>query len=142
MILKSYEIKKINLNISNLVLFYGKNEGLKKEALNILIKDKNNISNYEEKEILDNENNFIENISSKSLFEIEKFFHSFWEKESLFSKKLISAFFKIDGNSFFENLDKMLILKLNKRVFFSNFNIILFPTISELLLKKGKNNIG
>jgi len=73
MILKSYEIKKINLNINNLVLFYGKNEGLKKEALNNLIRDKNNISNYEEKEILDNENIFIENILSKSLFETEKF---------------------------------------------------------------------
>jgi DNA polymerase-3 subunit delta len=73
MILKSYEINKINQNINHLILFYGKNEGLKKEALNILIKDKNNISNYEEKEILDNENNFIENILSKSLFETEKF---------------------------------------------------------------------
>jgi DNA polymerase-3 subunit delta len=73
MILKSYEINKINQNINHLILFYGKNEGLKNEALNILIKDKNNISNYEEKEILDNENNFIENILSKSLFEPEKF---------------------------------------------------------------------
>ena len=69
MILKSYEINKINQNINHLILFYGKNEGLKNEALNILIKDKNNISNYEEKEILDNENNFIETILSKSLFD-------------------------------------------------------------------------
>ena len=73
MILKSFEINKINLNISNLILFYGKNEGLKNEALNILIKDKSNISNYDEKEILDNEINFIENILSKSLFEQQKF---------------------------------------------------------------------
>ena len=40
MILKSFEINKINLNINNLILFYGKNEGLKIEALNILIKTK------------------------------------------------------------------------------------------------------
>jgi DNA polymerase-3 subunit delta len=73
MILKSFEIKKINKNIHNLILFYGKNEGLKNEAINILIKDKNNISNYEEKEILDNENYFIESILSKSLFEQQKF---------------------------------------------------------------------
>ena len=65
MILKSYEIKKINKNNNPLILFYGKNEGLKNEAFDILIKDKNNILNYEEKEILDNENNFIENILSK-----------------------------------------------------------------------------
>jgi DNA polymerase-3 subunit delta len=72
MIFKSYEINKINQNINHLILFYGKNEGLKNEALDILIKNKNNISNYEEKEILDNENFFIENILSKSLFEKEK----------------------------------------------------------------------
>ena len=73
MILKSYEIKKINQSINHLILFYGKNEGLKNEALNILNKDKNNISNYEEKEILNDENNFIENILSKSFFEPQKF---------------------------------------------------------------------
>ena len=72
MILKSYEINKIDQNINHLILFYGKNEGLKNEAVRILIK-KNDISNYEEKEILDNENNFIENILSKSLFEQQKF---------------------------------------------------------------------
>ena len=72
MILKSYEINKINQNINHLILFYGKNEGLKNEAVRILVK-KNDISNYEEKEILDNENNFIENILSKSLFEQQKF---------------------------------------------------------------------
>ncbi|MDC0898182.1 DNA polymerase III subunit delta [Candidatus Pelagibacter sp.] len=71
MILKNYEINKIQ-NINHFILFYGKNEGLKNEALNILIKNKNNISNYDEKEILDNENNFIESILSKSLFEQEK----------------------------------------------------------------------
>jgi len=73
MIFKSFEINKINKKINQLILFYGKNDGLKNEALNILIKDENNIQNYEEKEILDNENSFIENISSKSLFEKEKF---------------------------------------------------------------------
>ena len=72
MILKSHEINKIDQNINHLILFYGKNEGLKNEAIRILIK-KNDISNYEEKEILDNENNFIENILSKSLFEQQKF---------------------------------------------------------------------
>ena len=72
MILKYFEIKKINQNINDLILFYGNNEGLKNETIEILIKEKKDISNYEEKEILDNENNFIENILSKSLFEQEK----------------------------------------------------------------------
>jgi len=73
MIFKSFEINKINKKKNQLILFYGKNDGLKNQALNILIKDENNIQNYEEKEILDNENNFIESILSKSLFEKEKF---------------------------------------------------------------------
>ena len=73
MIIKSFEIKKINYKINNLILFYGKNESLKNEALNTLVKEGNNISNYEEKEILDNENNFIENVLSKSLFEPQRF---------------------------------------------------------------------
>ena len=72
MIIKSFEIKKIDQKINHLILFYGNNEGLKKETLNIIIKDKNNITNYDEKNVLDNENNFIENILSKSLFEKEK----------------------------------------------------------------------
>ena len=73
MIYKSFELNKIDQNNSHLILFYGKNDGLKNEALDILIKDKSKISNYEEKEILENENNFIENILSNSLFEPQKF---------------------------------------------------------------------
>jgi DNA polymerase-3 subunit delta len=73
MIIKSYEINKIDQNITQLILFHGKNEGLKNVALKILNKDKCNILNYEEKEVLDNKDKFIENILSKSLFEKNKF---------------------------------------------------------------------
>ena len=74
MILKSYEISKINLKKNNLILFYGKNEGLKIEEISKIISTNPNskILNYEEKEILENQNNFIENVLSKSLFEKEK----------------------------------------------------------------------
>ena len=72
MIIKSYEIKKINLENNHFILFYGKNEGLKNEATNDLIQKKNSISNYDEKEILNNQDYFIENILTKSLFEDEK----------------------------------------------------------------------
>ena len=43
MILKSFEINKVNQNINHLILFYGKNEGLKNETLNLLIKNKGGI---------------------------------------------------------------------------------------------------
>jgi len=72
-IIKSYEIEKIKTIKDCLVLFYGKNDGLKNKAIETLNKNKNNITNYEEKEILDNENNFIETILSKSLFDPQKF---------------------------------------------------------------------
>ena len=72
MIIKSFEIRKINQNKSNIILIYGENEGLKNNILDNLIKDKNNIFKYEEKDILDNNNEFIESIYSRSLFEDKK----------------------------------------------------------------------
>ena len=72
MILKSYEIKKIDPEKNNFVLFYGKNEGYKDEAIKFLIQNKGEILKYDEKEILENQENFFENIFSKSLFGDEK----------------------------------------------------------------------
>ena len=72
MIIKSFEINKINFDQNKLVLFYGKNEGFKNEATNNLIKEKDEVTKYEEKEVLENINDFIESILSKSLFESEK----------------------------------------------------------------------
>ena len=72
MILKSFELNKINLNIHKLILLYGKNEGLKSDTINILLKNRAKASSYDEKEILDNQENFIENTLSKSLFETQK----------------------------------------------------------------------
>ena len=72
MIIKSFEINKIDFDQNKLVLFYGKNEGFKNEATNNLIKEKDEVIKYEEKEVLENINNFIESILSKSLFESEK----------------------------------------------------------------------
>ena len=47
MIFKSFEINKIDNKINQLILFYGKNEGFKNEALSILIKGKKNIQFFE-----------------------------------------------------------------------------------------------
>mgnify|MGYP001184265898 CR=1 FL=1 len=72
MIIKNFEIKKINLNKNPIVLFYGKNEGFKTQVKDELLRDKFITSHYEEREIIDNKNNFIESIYTKSLFENEK----------------------------------------------------------------------
>ena len=43
MILKSYEINKINLNINKIILLYGRNDGLKSETINTLIKKESDL---------------------------------------------------------------------------------------------------
>ena len=65
MILKSYQINKIDLNQNKFVLFYGKNEGLRSAAIKSLIKNKNEILSYDEKEILLDPSNFIESTLRK-----------------------------------------------------------------------------
>ena len=74
MILKSYELSKINLNSHKFYLFYGDNEGLKEETIkNLFEKDyQDKIHRYEEKEILDNTSNFFDNILTKSFFDNKK----------------------------------------------------------------------
>ena len=42
MIIKSYEVNKINPEIHNLLLFYGKNEGLKNHITKNIIKNTKN----------------------------------------------------------------------------------------------------
>ena len=71
MIIKSFELNKINLEKNNFFLLYGENEGFKNE----LIKKKfekefdKNIYRYDEKEILSNEENFLNSITTKSFFD-------------------------------------------------------------------------
>ncbi|MDC3205997.1 DNA polymerase III subunit delta [Candidatus Pelagibacter sp.] len=72
MIIKFFEIKKINLSNTKSILLYGKNEGLKNQEIKNLTKDNDKVFTYEEKEILNNENEFLEKIMNKSLFEPKK----------------------------------------------------------------------
>ena len=39
MILKNFEIDKIDLNKTNIILLYGKNNGFKKETIKIILKN-------------------------------------------------------------------------------------------------------
>ena len=72
MIFKSFELEKINIKQKKIILLYGKNDGLKKLAINKFSRNKINNYIYDEKEILENEINFFENTLNKSLFETEK----------------------------------------------------------------------
>ena len=73
MIIKSFEINKIDPLKNNLILFYGQNEGLKDENILKLSSKFHNIIKYHEREILENQDNFFESIFSGSLFDENKF---------------------------------------------------------------------
>ena len=53
MIIKFFDLAKIDLSKNKIFLFYGKNEGLKKESIFKVTNNKGIISNYDEKEILE-----------------------------------------------------------------------------------------
>jgi len=74
MIVKSYEIDKIDLKKNQFFLLYGENQGLKNEIIEKKFKKNysKNIYNYEENEILNNEENFFNDILSRSFFENKK----------------------------------------------------------------------
>ena len=71
MIIKHSEINNINFKKNNIYLFYGKNESLKKEKINLFVKKSNDIQliKYIEKEILDNKNSFFNEILNNSFFD-------------------------------------------------------------------------
>ncbi len=76
MIIKFYELSKINLEINKFILFYGKNEGFKEDEISKIASKFSSeaIFKYEEKYILENEEFFYNEILSESLFEKKKFF--------------------------------------------------------------------
>ena len=74
MIIKSFELKKLNTNKKNIYLLYGENEGFKNEVIKkyfeINFNDK--IYKYDQNEILINKEIFYNNVLTKSFFENEK----------------------------------------------------------------------
>ena len=109
MIIKSFQLNRIDLKKNKIILLYGKNEGHKNEVISTITKKNKNISNYDEKEILDNTEIFIENILSGSLFENKKVIiikrasdKLFKIIENLINRELKDLKFIIDT----DNLDK------------------------------------
>ena len=74
MIIKSFELNKINFKSKYFFLLYGVNQGHKNQIIEEKFKKSfsENIYYYDENEILNNEDNFFNNILSKSFFETEK----------------------------------------------------------------------
>ena len=76
MIIKSYELNKIDTNKNRIFLLYGQNEGLKNEIIKkyFINMFKGDIYRYDEKEVIDNNSDFFNGILSRSFFEEKKLF--------------------------------------------------------------------
>ncbi len=69
MIIKSYEIEKIDFKKIKILLLYGKNDGFKKEFSDNLLDEIHETLIYDQNEILEKQDIFFENIYSSSLFD-------------------------------------------------------------------------
>ena len=76
MIVKSYEVGKIDTSKYKIYLFYGKNEGLQIDLIDkyFLNKFTGQINKYEENEFINNLNNIYSEIQTKSLFQNQRIF--------------------------------------------------------------------
>ncbi len=76
MIVKSYEVGKIDISKYKIYLFYGKNEGLQIDLIDkyFLNKFTGQINKYEENEFINNLNNIYSEIQTKSLFQNQRIF--------------------------------------------------------------------
>ena len=74
MIIKSYELTKIDFKTKRYFLLFGINEGHKKQIISEKFKKfySQNTYVYEESEVLNNQENFFNNVLTKSFFENEK----------------------------------------------------------------------
>jgi len=76
MILKNFELQKINIIKNNYFLLYGSNKGFINQVIkeNFVNKYNDNIYNYDESEIINNKSNFFDQILNNSFFENDKLF--------------------------------------------------------------------
>ena len=70
--IKQYDFRKINIKQNKILLFYGKNDGLKHHTKLELIKRRKNVSNYDQSDILNNNEILFENLYSQGLFDNER----------------------------------------------------------------------
>ena len=144
MILKPYEINKVDLSKQKFLLLYGKNEGAKLEEIK-KIKEKykeKKCYNYEEKFILDNIDNFYNEFVSGSLFEKEKLIiiNRSSDKivkiiEELDEKKINDILIIINANSL-EKRSKLRTLFDKGKEYIS---VAFYPDTNEILSKLAYN---
>ena len=140
MIIKYFDLNKLDFNKNKIILLHGKNDGLKNEEVQKLqSKIKKEIKYYDEKQIIENKEFFLSEILNRSLFESEKIIliKRASEKirsiiEELIEKQSIEDIFIIDCDT----LDK----KSKLRNFFEKdkknlVSVAFYPDTNETLSK-------
>ena len=144
MIVKYFELHKLDIDNKKFVLLHGKNDGLKQEEiLKLQTKTKKKIKYYDEKQIIENKENFLSEILNRSLFESEKIIvvRRATDKirliiEELIEKKTIEDIFIVDCDL----LDK----KSKLRNYFEKdknqlVSVAFYPDTNETLSKLAYN---
>ena len=170
MIIKSFELDKINSIKKNLILIYGLNQGYKNQIIKEIFEKKfeGEILRYDEVEILDNQEEFISSLMNKSLFDNEKliiisrasdkilnFLDEIMERNiekirviinsnNLEKKSKLRSLFEKEKDliciPFYEDNDKS--LNLIAQNFFRKKNIKLSQEIINLLVSRSKGDRG
>lgn len=149
MIIKSFELNKIDLKKNNFFLFYGENEGLKKEIIESNFK--NNYPKktfyYDESEVLNNKSNFFEEILSKSFFENEKLIiiSRSTDKitsiiEEILEKKIDDLVLILNSGSLEKRSKLRLLFEKNKEIICTAFYEDNNQTLSSLASQFFRNN--
>lgn len=149
MIIKSFELNKVDLKKNNFFLFYGENEGLKKEIIESNFK--NNYPKktfyYDESEVLNNKSNFFEEILSKSFFENEKLIiiSRSTDKitsiiEEILEKKIDDLVLILNSGSLEKRSKLRLLFEKNKEIICTAFYEDNNQTLSSLASQFFRNN--
>ena len=143
MIIKYFDLNKINIKQNKNILLYGKNEGLKRETISNLLKNNGlKLTTFEEKEILENQTTFFDSLLSKSLFESEKviLIKRASDKilkilEEVFSKNIEDTTIIVNA----ENLEKKSKLRSSFEKSKENICIAFYPDNNQTLSKLAYN---
>ncbi len=142
MIYKYFETNKIDLTVNKIILFHGKNDGLKDETLNNLISKNYKKTLYEEKEILENSSQFLDKLLNRSLFDAE---------EAIIIKRATDKIFDLVNEIASKNIDDLIIIinseNLEKRSKLRSFfekskkeiSVAFYPDNEQTLIKIASN---
>tara|TARA_B100001057_G_scaffold51559_1_gene45817 strand:+ start:4095 stop:5093 length:999 start_codon:yes stop_codon:yes gene_type:complete len=141
-IYKNFETNKIDFNKNKIILFYGKNDGLKNETIKNLIKDEYSKIQYDEKDILENTSQFLDKILNKSLFNT---------KEVIIVKRASDKILNLVNEIISKDIDDLVIIinadnlekKSKLRSFFEKSKkgvcVAFYPDNDQTLIKMASN---